>query len=223
MTQTAQAIVGPAPAASKMSWAEWSRDRDARMEERRRMDGARRQAAEEREAARLARKAARDAIPAKGTHDYYVWLLNKYAAENGEGIVREIKPSQLCSLQLFGSFCHHPDYYIVGLMAGFLDLEFAAQWSAPIRTDEARVPFAKGVAEAKSGAARLCDFAGDLAKVRATAPRIFDAAVIRAHGRHKASTIIAQVVAAGCGKQLDGQFSKERLHKVYAQLRRMFA
>lgn len=29
--------------------------------------------------------------------------------------------------------------------------------------------------------------------------------------------------AAGCGKKLDGQFSKERLHKVYAQLRRMFA
>ena len=50
-----------------------------------------------------------------------------------------------------------------------------------------------------------------------------DVAVIRAHGRHKASTIIAQVVAAGCGKKLDGQFSKERLHKVYAQLRRMFA
>ena len=206
-----------------MSWAEWSRDRDARMEERRRMAGARRQATEEREAARLARKAARDAIPAKGTHDYYVWLLNKYAAENGEGIVRKIKPPQLCSLQLFDPFCHHPDYYIVGIMAGFLDLEFVAQWSAPIRTDEARVPFAKGVADVKSGAARLCDFAADLAKVRATAPRIFDAAVIRAHGRHKASTIIAQVVAAGCGKKLDGQFSKERLHKVYAQLRRMFA
>jgi len=223
MTQTAQAIVGPAPAARKMSWAEWSRDRDARMEERRRMAGARRQAAEEREVARLARKAARDAIPAKGTHDYYVWLLNKYAAENGEGIVREIKPSQLCSLQLFDSFCRQPDYYIVGIMAGFLDLEFAAQWSAPIRTDGARVPFAKGVADAKSGEARLCDFAADLAKVRSTAPRIFDAAVIRAHGRHKASTIIAQVVAAGCGKKLDGQFSKERLHKVYAQLRRMFA
>ncbi len=223
MTQTAREIVGPAPAARKMSWAEWSRDRDARMEERRRMAGARRQATEEREAARLARKAARDAIPAKGTHDYYVWLLNKYAAENGEGIVRKIKPPQLCSLQLFDPFCHHPDYYIVGIMAGFLDLEFVAQWSAPIRTDEARVPFAKGVADVKSGAARLCDFAADLAKVRATAPRIFDAAVIRAHGRHKASTIIAQVVAAGCGKKLDGQFSKERLHKVYAQLRRMFA
>jgi len=223
MTQTAQAIVGPAPAARKMSWAEWHRDRAARAEERRRTAGERKQAAAEREAARLARKAARDAIPTKGTHDYYVWLLNKYAAENGEGVVREIKPSQLCSLQLFGSFCHHPDYYIVGLMAGFLDLEFAAQWSAPIRTDEARVPFAKGVSDAKSGETKLCDFAADLAKVRATAPRIFDAAVIRAHGRQKASTIIAQVVAAGCGEQLDGQFSKERLHKVYAQLRRMFA
>ena len=174
--------------------------------------GARRQAAAE-----------RDAIPAKGTYDYYVWLLNKYAAENGKGIVRVIKPSELCPLQLFNSSCHSPDYYIVGLMAGFLHLEFFAQWSAPIRADEARVPFARGVADAKSGAAKLCDFAADLAKVRATAPRIFDAAVIRAHGRHKASTIIAQVVAAGCGKQLDGQLSKERLRKVYAQLRRMFA
>ena len=223
MTKHAQAIVGLAPAARGMSWAEWHRDREARAEERRRTAGERKQAAAEREAARLARKAARDAIPAKGTHDYYVWLLNKYAAENGEGVVREIKPSQLCSLQLFDSFCHQPDYYIVGLMAGFLDLEFAAQWCAPIRTDEASVPFAKGVSDAKSGETKLCDFATDLAKVRATAPRIFDAAVIRAHGRQKASTIIAQVVAAGCGKQLDGQFSKERLHKVYAQLRRMFA
>ncbi len=79
------------------------------------------------------------------------------------------------------------------------------------------------IGEPVNEAARLCDFAADLAKVRATAPRIFDAAVISAHGRHKASTIIAQVVAAGCGKKLDGQFSKERLHKVYAQLRRMFA
>ena len=117
MTQTARTIVGPAPAARRMSWAEWHLDREARAEERRRTAAERKQAAAEREAARLARKAARDAIPAKGTCDYYVWLLNKYAAENNNGKVREIKPSQLCSLQLFDSFCHHPDYYIVRIGA----------------------------------------------------------------------------------------------------------
>lgn len=161
--------------------------------------------------------------PQKGTQKFYEWIIDKFSNEEYGTNIHELRRSGLLRLRAFDSFCRNPDFYVVGLVLGFLGLEWLDKYIIQLSTDVAKRPFRLGVCDIKSGNYKMCDFASELFMARTTAPDIFDAAIIRMYGDDKSKSIIEDVIGVGCGKVLAGSISKERTSKIYAQLCGNFA
>jgi len=105
---------------------------------------------------------------------------------------------------------HHPDFYIAGLMAGFLGLQRLCRWYHVLRRPEGAGAFLKGLLDIESGKYVFADLVGDLWRVRRTDENVFDAALYYKYGDSEAERMIAEI--EGCGEA-----ALEELEKAQAQ------
>ena len=124
-----------------------------------------------------------------------------------------------------------PDFYVAGLMIGFLGLEWLEPYYPLLWRADGRASFLKGKADAAAcaeamtsgseygpGVPHFEDIAGDLWRVRNTDPDMFAAAMCNKFGRYRGLVLVGEVIKQGAANASDLEPNHEIINRIFKYL-----
>ena len=113
---------------------------------------------------------------------------------------------------------HNPDFYITGIIAAFLGIQFLCKWYPVLQKQDGHASFLRGLSDADEAGFEFKDILGDLWRVRRTDSRVFDAALCLKHGWDRACEILRELSLHGESEFLKRQKERDEEMEFYGNI-----